>query len=451
MAQGLPDWLEGGEVLYEKTKTRALPDWLQGGEVLYESKKQVQEPQIQKPIEPEKAILEKEISFPIREEKGIPKFFVHKFGEEEVKRTGIITKNGKPVQKVIQTENETYRIPLVNLSEIPKFKKDSDIGELSKVMVIPSDIAKKEVPKIKWDERIKRLKKYSSIKQIPSDMEDIEWSEVLQRGVKRVIPELKDIAKETYKSIKNPGEVKKGIEMLLDGLEKKGQRKRLGRIKADVHMPYTQDEKLVDNIGQIYKNRYGSTKGFKKALSENPTDVSLELLSILVPAMQLGKISKISKTSKISKVAKIAEKPFLELKPKRMGLRAKETNPRALGTNPRAMGTNPKAIRKTTKKIKGQVNKTMPGITKYISDKILQNTLAIGGFGISGLEGAALGFTIDTIMKNPSVRNVFKKAMKQAKRKKGITPKISKKQIAINPMAMELQKIKKEIEREEKE
>lgn len=129
--------------------------------------------------------------------------------------------------------------------------------------------------------------------------------EAALEGVKNFLPDVGNVAVQTVKSLAHPIDTAKSILDIGSGAMVKnipGYEKFLLATGSDTPEELERVKGIASNVGNFYKDRYGSYEGFKRALAEHPAEVLADYSTLVGGAGSL--VSRVA--PKGGKAAKIA-------------------------------------------------------------------------------------------------------------------------------------------------
>ncbi len=141
--------------------------------------------------------------------------------------------------------------------------------------------------------------KEPSQKKTFEEQPELTWGETAQQAASSLIPSIGKQFSGIYEAITSPIETAKSIGQLGKGAVSKAKG-ALGFEQDEAQK--AQDEALINALGEHYAQTYGSMKGFKKALAEDPASVAMDLSAIgtgggTAAAKALGTTSAVGKAA----------------------------------------------------------------------------------------------------------------------------------------------------------
>lgn len=132
----------------------------------------------------------------------------------------------------------------------------------------------------------------------PDDfIQPLSFKQVISGAISNAPRSAKQFAEDLITPFLNPRQTKIAVAKLVEGL---GNKLVPGR---------QENEQIVDDVVDVFKERYGGVENFKRTLSEDPIGAAGDIASILVPAAATAKaIGGVSKIKTISKAGEAAAK-----------------------------------------------------------------------------------------------------------------------------------------------
>jgi hypothetical protein len=164
----------------------------------------------------------------------------------------------------------------------------------------------KEQPSEKSSVPVDSENLYNLIKTAKVEKESTPWSDVLTRAYANIPSSALEFGKGIYHAATNPLDTIEGIARLAVGA---GHSLKPEHIASWIDHSDWNPEDLAKSVetakavGNIYKNRYGSSEGFKEAVATDPVGVASDVAAILSGGSSLA-----SKAGVIEKAANLAEK-----------------------------------------------------------------------------------------------------------------------------------------------
>lgn len=167
-------------------------------------------------------------------------------------------------------------------------------------------IGRFEVPEGTTPEQAQALIAQQVTEQTPqpdqqqTPQQPMPWSDVATGAAKNAIPSLYNMGKSVATAVANPIDTAGSVVSLASGaalnaLPEKG----VGFVNKYLADPEqsAKDMALANTLGGLYKEKYGSMEGFKKAISTDPAGVLADVATVLTgggaAASKLGNISKV--------------------------------------------------------------------------------------------------------------------------------------------------------------
>jgi hypothetical protein len=147
---------------------------------------------------------------------------------------------------------------------------------------------------------------YNLINGPKAEKESTPWSDVLTRAFTNTPKSAVEFGKNIYQAVTNPLDTIEGVARLAVGA---GHSLKPEHIASFIDHSDWDPEDLKKSIqtakavGDIYKERYGSSEGFKEAVATDPVGVASDLATILSGGSSLA-----SKTGLIGKATELANK-----------------------------------------------------------------------------------------------------------------------------------------------
>ena len=109
----------------------------------------------------------------------------------------------------------------------------------------------------------------------PSEKDSMSWGETATKAASNIIPSTGKLISDVAGAVTSPVETMEGLIQLTSG--------GLSKILPDFIMQYAVPEKrkqaveVANAVGGVYKQKYGTEEGFKRALAEDPASVAADI------------------------------------------------------------------------------------------------------------------------------------------------------------------------------
>lgn len=107
------------------------------------------------------------------------------------------------------------------------------------------------------------------------------WGDVASGAASNLIPSVGRVIGGVASSVMHPIDTASNLANLVVGAGEAGAGKIASAINPELTAPPSQREQLAGQVGDFYKQRYGSIEGFKQALSKDPAGVMADAATVL--------------------------------------------------------------------------------------------------------------------------------------------------------------------------
>ena len=126
---------------------------------------------------------------------------------------------------------------------------------------------------------------------------ELSWGDTGRQAIRNFFPSAGEALKATGHAIVNPSETLGALSQLGKGF--------MSQVAGDVGVEQdpakkAESERLINALEEHYKQTYGSTKGFKKALATDPASMMMDFSTLAGGAGLAGKAAGLSKAAKVA-------------------------------------------------------------------------------------------------------------------------------------------------------